>query len=396
MSTRTLLPVALAFAALVLACDRGAPAPEAPAERQARPTVQPAAQPEATQKMAPEATDRSRHLTSTARILAGLTVEGGSPLAAIQERPAWKAHARVLGNLWKQHEAARLSKVRRWSDANLGAIRASSSTVFYPFGGPDILYATAFYPDAQAYVLVGLEPVGTMPDLMALPPESLDNSLKEMETYITPILQISFFRTNDMEEELTQKGTLPILLVFLAGTGHRILDVQPLALAADGTPVAPQGPGVARSVRIDFQKEGSTSTQSLYYFSQDLSDAALKKAPQFTAFLRTMSRPTTFLKAASYLMFRDHFSTVRDFILTGTAAVLEDDSGIPLRYFQSKKWEVRFFGTYKGPIKLFKMFEQKDLLEAYHGSGTVAPLDFGIGYRHHAGESNLMLATIRP
>ncbi len=276
-------------------------------------------------------------------------MEGGSPLASIQERPAWKAHARVLGNLWKQHEAARLSKVRRWSDANLGAIRASSSTVFYPFGGPDILYATAFYPEAQAYVLVGLEPVGTVPDLMALPPESLDKSLKEMETYITPILQISFFRTNDMEEELTQKGTLPILLVFLAGTGHRILDVQPLALAADGTPVAPQGPGLAHAVRIDFEKEGSTSTQSLYYFSQDLSDAALKKVPQFTDFLQNMSRPTTFLKAASYLMFRDHFSTVRNFILTGTAAVLEDDSGIPLKYFQSKKWDVRFFGTYTGP-----------------------------------------------
>ncbi len=396
MSTRTLLPVALALAALALSCNRGAPAPEAPAKRPAPPAVQPEAHQEAPPQKGPEVTDRSRLLTDTARILAGLTVEGDGPLAAIQERPSWKAHARILGNLWKQHEAARLSKVRRWSDANLGAIRASSSTVFYPFGGPDILYATAFYPDAQAYVLVGLEPVGSVPGLMALPPESLDKSLKEMETYITPILQISFFRTNDMEEELTQKGTLPILLVFLAGTGHRILDVQPLALAADGTPVAPQGPGVAHAVRVDFQKEGAASTQSLYYFSQDLSDAALKKVPQFTAFLQKMPRPTTFLKAASYLMFRDHFSTVRTFILTGTAAVLEDDSGIPLKYFQSKKWDVRFYGTYKGPIKLFKMFEQKDLLEAYHGAGTVAPLDFGIGYQHHAGESNLMLATIRP
>ena len=55
-----------------------------------------------------------------------------------------------------------------------------------------------------------------------------------------------------------------------------------------------------------------------------------------------------------------------------------------------------FFGIYQGPIKLFQRFAQKDLVEAYHGSGSVAPLDFGIGYRHHAGESNLMLAVGRP
>ena len=77
-----------------------------------------------------------------------------------------------------------------------------------PLGGPDALYPTAFFPDASAFTLVGLEPVGAVPDLAALT-ERLDEGLKEMELYVTPILQISFFRTNDMEVELARRGPLP-------------------------------------------------------------------------------------------------------------------------------------------------------------------------------------------
>ena len=387
-----LVPFLAALAALALACQRSAPPPQAPSPKPGPAKAAPAPAPNA---QAPAESERSVRLTADARLLAGLPVAGGEPWASIQAGPAWKAHAKSLGTLWSQHEKARLSQVRRWADGHLGSMRAASSTLFYPFGGPDALYATAFFPEASTYVLVGLEPAGTAPDLAALSPEDLAASLKDMETYITPILQISFFRTDDMETELSDKGTVPILMTFLAGTGHRILDVRPVALAADGTPVEAGGPGASRAARIDFVQEGGSRVQRLYYFSQDLSDAALKKAPEFLAFLDRMDRPATFLKAASYLMFRPHFSAVRTFVLTQTASVLQDDSGIPLRCFAPGKWDLQFYGTYTDPIKRFKDFKQKDLLEAYHGSGAVSPLDFGIGYQHHAGQSNLMLAVAR-
>ena len=36
-------------------------------------------------------------------------------------------------------------------------------TVFYPFSGPDALTATAYFPHNPLYVMVALEPAGTLP-----------------------------------------------------------------------------------------------------------------------------------------------------------------------------------------------------------------------------------------
>ncbi len=62
-------------------------------------------------------------------------------------------------------EQSQLARIRAWSSANLTAARP---TMFYMFSGPDFLYANAFYPNAKTYVLSGLEPVGTVPDLTTL------------------------------------------------------------------------------------------------------------------------------------------------------------------------------------------------------------------------------------
>jgi hypothetical protein len=388
----TIGAAALILLALALACSRGGTKPQAPAPeaRKAEPAPQPPPAPKP-----PVETERSVALTANARLLAGLKADAPGPWAALQERPSWKTHAKALGSLWKAHDDARLSRVRRWAATHLNTLEAPGENVFYPFGGPDALYPTAFFPDASAFTLVGLEPVGAAPDLTALTEKQFDGTLKEMDLYVTPILQISFFRTNDMEVELAERGTLPILMTFLAGTGYRILDVEMLALSASGTFEPPDG-GKAKAARITFLREGAATPQTLTYISQDLSEAGLKDGEGFKVLLGNLGRHVTFLKAASYLMHRPSFATIRSAILDGSDAVLQDDSGIPLKYFASDRWALSFFGTYTGPIKLFQSFTQKDLVEAYHGSGSVAPLDFGIGYRHHAGESNLMLAVRRP
>jgi hypothetical protein len=297
-----------------------------------------------------------------------------------------------MGALWRQDDEARLSKVRAFAQARLASLDDAAPTVFYPFGGPDALYPTALFPKATAYVLVGLEPVGRPPDLASLSRPELEASLKAMQQYITPILQISFFRTDDMEQELQNKGVLPILMVFLAGTGHRIWDVEPMAVGPDGALVPSSWEKKPRAVRVDFSTKDAPERQSLFYFSQDLSDAGLKKRPEFEAYLARLGRPVTFLKAASYLMYEPWFSRIRSAILERSRAVLEDDSGLPLKAFHTNEWNLTFFGTYTGPIHRFKNCLQPDLQEAY-AKGSALPLPFGIGYQHIAGHSNLMLAV---
>ncbi len=387
------LVLLLVVATLALSCGRKhTPAPTRRLPRTQSPApaakLEPAAPVSPSQ---PPSKSRAEELTANARLLAGLPVEGQGPWAAIQERPSWQAHAKAMGALWKQDDAARLSKVRAFAQARLSSLNDAAPTVFYPFGGPDALYPTALFPKATTYVLVGLEPVGRPPDLASLSHSELEASLKAMQQVITPILQISFFRTDDMEQELQKKGVLPILLVFLAGTGHRIWDVEPMAVSPDGALAPSSWEEKPRAVRVDFSAGDAHERQSLLYFSQDLSDAGLKKRPGFEAYLATLGSPVTFLKAASYLMYEPWFSRIRAAILDRSSAVLEDDSGLPLKAFDPRNWTLTFFGTYTGPIHRFKNSFQPDLEKAYAG-GAALPLPFGIGYQHIAGHSNLMLA----
>jgi hypothetical protein len=97
------------------------------------------------------------------------------------------------------------------------------------------------------------------------------------------------------------------------------------------------------------------------------------------------------VKSASYLMHSDSFSTVREFLLTRSQVLLQDDSGVPIRYFEQDDWNLRPYGKYLGPIALFAGQKQPQLGQLFRKSAQ--RIDFGIGYRWRSQESNLLLAT---
>ena len=74
------------------------------------------------------------------------------------------------------------------------------------------------------------------------------------------------------------------------------------------------------------------------------------------------------------------FTTVRDFVLARSDAIVQDDSGIPLRNFEREDWEFYAFGNYLGPISIFPGRYQRDLRALFARQKT-DKLDFSIGYR---------------
>ena len=95
------------------------------------------------------------------------------------------------------------------------------------------------------------------------------------------------------------------------------------------------------------------------------------------------------IKSASYLLHNAHFAGVRKLLIDNSATIVQDDSGIPLTYFEATKWRVQAFGHYAGPISMFANFYQPRMAELFQ---RASPLDFGIGYRWRKNESNLLLA----
>jgi hypothetical protein len=330
--------------------------------------------------------------SDAAHYLAGMPVSEGSPLASLTADPRWQAHARTMNSGFAQLEQRQLSNIRIWRSELLAPLAQMSRTCLYFFSGPDYLFADVFYPECSNYILVGLEPVESLPELQTLPPAVLFNTLQNIEVSLNTLLSFSFFKTKDMRQDLARtelKGVMPILFVFLARTGKTILDVDYLGLSSDGKLV---GSGGSRGVKITFVDPASAAQKTLYYFSADLSNDGLRKNPGILRFAQAAAPTNSLLKAASYLLHENGFTTARNFLLQVSASILQDDSGLPLRAFPADRWTIRFFGSYSGPINLFKKYDQPDLRQLYTVSAP-KPLTFGIGYQWNRHSSTLMLAT---
>jgi len=364
-----------------------AAAPAAPAPAVAAPAapVQPAAR---TVKATPPVGGINNE---TARYLAGLAPAPDSPIAALTREDGWRDHARFFDHAFGELERTQLAKIRAWSKTQL---RARRPTMFYMFSGPDYLYADAFFPDASTYVLAGLEPVGQIPELLKMPRGSLGPALRSMANSMHSVLNFSFFKTHDMRQELSTGrlgGTTPILLVFLARAGKVVHEITLVALDAEGLEHAETEhiKSAAHGVKITFS--GSDGRlQTLYYFSTNLADDGFPRSG-FMPFCEKLAPGDSLIKSASYLMHSGGFTKVRDFLVAHSATVLEDDSGIPLAYFDRKKWELKPFGHYIQPLGIFPNTYQPKLAELFKKSAT--PINFGIGYRWRPNESNLLLAV---
>jgi hypothetical protein len=330
----------------------------------------------------------------TAKYLAGMMPSADSPLMPLTRDPAWQRHAKFFDAAFAQLDQRQLSRIRAWSETNLAAPRP---TMFYMFSGPDFLYADAFYSKATTYVLSALEPSGSVPDLTRLPRGGVGSALYNVERSLSSVLSFSFFITKQMKTDLHAgqiSGTLPILYVFLARSGKTIRSVSAIALDDKGAAHFGNenpGPNAVHGARIIFAgSDGQEKT--LYYFSTDLSNSGAR-ASGFLKFCATLAPGNSLIKSASYLLYSGNFTTVRNFILANSATIIQDDSGIPLAYYNARKWKFFPFGRYAGPIAKFPGRYQPSYAQLFT---RAQPMDFGIGYRWRSYESNLLLSVKLP
>ena len=80
---------------------------------------------------------------------------------------AWTRHASFIDSSWALLEKKRLQAMKTWGRKEFELTNAETKTVFYPFSGPDYLTANAFFPNADTYIMLGLEPVGKLPDVVS-------------------------------------------------------------------------------------------------------------------------------------------------------------------------------------------------------------------------------------
>ena len=334
-------------------------------------------------------------LNDSARILAGLEVDPASALVPLTKTKGFASHAEFFNKAWTRLDANQLSKVRAWSAEN---VKKTQPALFYMFSGPDFLYANAIFPKASTYVLAGLEPPGDIPDMASLPKPAVTEELRGLRASLNSVFSYSFFITKHMRRDLHSRrltGTLPVLFAFLARSGKTIESVSMIGLDADGTVHALDNAASGESkygsvgAKIVFSAPDGEQ-QTLYYFKTDLSNDGTGHSG-FLKFCEGLGEGDALVKSASYLMHGDGFSRVRDFLLDHSAAIVQDDSGVPLKKFDLSQWQVEPFGSYVRPISLFHRNYQPDL-HGFFVKRNPERLGFSFGYQWKAGKSMVLLA----
>ena len=315
----------------------------------------------------------SVEINDLAQFIAGIQPPPASPLTSYTTNSEWKEYATQMNSKWRSFDTSRLLPIQTWRLSGMSGIHPE--TVFYPFSGPDFVHVETFFPEARHFILCGLEPVGDTPTFDKLFP--LTATLAWVQTSLRTVFDAGYFITKEMQVDLRMsplQGTVPLLCVMLVRDGNRILSIE----------------HDKEHAKIHFIRITDGSPGTLDYFSINLRDDGLKRAAAFTSFIKQSKPGAAYLKAASYLLHESDFSLIRNLLLTECPVIVQDDSGIPHRYFDPTNWGVRVFGTYVPPLEIFKKYYQPEMAELYLKTPS-SSLGFGEGYHLSAKSANLVI-----
>jgi hypothetical protein len=329
----------------------------------------------------------SVELNAIASFLGGNQPKSVGDYTAAFNSLEWKNHQSLLNNAWSKALAEKVVPMRDWSKTE--KIERKSQTLFYPFSGADFLHVYSAHSDYTSYYLFGLEPAGEIPKKEnILNPALTSNVLSTIYKSVDENMSQSFFHTKYMAVEFNNpvlKGTIPVFMFFMNRMGVELTSIKPISFNDKGEIV--DAKDFSKGVRIGFIDGGKN--KELYYFSGDISDTGLKATTGLKNMINSISKDaTTMMKSASYLCHLPDFSGVRDMILANSFAIMQDDTGIPFRFYDQNKWKIQHYGIYTQPIPLFASRGQADLRAAVVGKEK--PIKFRYGYNN---PPNLMVAT---
>lgn len=296
-----------------------------------------------------------------ARWIAGL-----EPPKAFEASAEWRSYAQTENDRWTA-SAARIKAMEDWSAKELASLVPADRPVLYPFAGPDALHALALFGKCKRLFLIGLEGVGQLPDPKVAPASGYWSKLGASQS---DLHRLGFFRTQEMATDYSKSGVLPSIVGTIVRMGGKVTSV--------------------RGGRVDYTNKAGDARR-IDYVSADLANAGLKTQTQLIADIHGLAPYVTFLKAAMYLLGEPRFSYLRQTLLDESAAILQDDTGIPLKYFDAK-WAMRFYGAYEAPPPAYSDRAEEALKTALEHR-AVAALPFGIGYHVQPAKACLTVAT---
>jgi hypothetical protein len=279
--------------------------------------------------------------------------------------------------------------------------------VVYPFGGGDLVTALATFPDASEITTISLEPAGDIRPMDRMAPDRLSHELAVHRAHLERLFAKAHSRTDNLEKE--SQTDLPGEIVFdlaaLVVHGDEPVSLRYFKLRPDGQPVyvtqadidaQAHHPGAMRELfqnaELRFRTGEHGPVRVLRHLAFNLDDAHLKADPSLLAHLDAKGKVAAMTKAASHLLWNDHFSSIRGWLIDHTDWMISDSTGIPPRFAQPAGYVQDTYGTFDGPA-LFGLYDKRDAEDLKHlfKSEPARDLSFRYGYPDQAGHAHLLV-----
>lgn len=335
-------------------------------------------------------------LSDNAKLIAGMPTE--VYFKDITQKKVFKDHADLIDLEWYDVKESDLQPISIWTINQNITSPVDTSTVFYPFAGPDFLYAHHFFPFSKDYVLVGLENEGSIVNPSQLHDTLLTKYLYGVRYSMRFINKVGYFVTSQMNKDFAEKylnGVSHILFFYIARSGFNIISYKHFYLNNKGTPVYisedEYKPGKITGLSIEILDTLSQSKKTLQYFRLNLENSKMSRNGEFYTYINRKGYFNTYIKSGSYILHDRNFSAIRNYILTHSNKILQDDTGIPYSYFSGKIYDVKLYGKYSRTISDFKNHFQHKMAEDLERQNNPA-LPFRIGYNAWFDETLLLFA----
>jgi hypothetical protein len=301
--------------------------------------------------------------------------------------------------------------------------------VVYPFGGGDLSSALAVYPDAAELTTISLEAAGDVRAIDTIKSAKLDLDIEATATEIRRLYHAAHSTTKSLQaaSHLELPGTLMFALAGLA-----VHDMEPIALRyfdlePDGSVAYLTSAQLdERAAELERKRLGKTPPKTIthYWYEQisafanveilyrprgdaagpprvyrhivaNLDDSHMAADDRVLRHLRGKGKVAVMTKAASFLLWYDDFTKIRDYLLKNLAWMISDASGIPPSYAEPAGFEQITYGEFDGP---YFIIDDKNTRAEFVKLWKAQPhreLPFRFGYPDSAKHNHLMITRPR-
>lgn len=345
---------------------------------------------------------------------------------AIPERFSAKAitaHCKEMAGIYASYKKAWADEARTF----IAGLRPQDlpRTVVYPFGGGDLSSALAVYPDAAELTTISLEAAGDVRVMDTIKSAKLDDDVDSIGNEIRRLYRSAHSTTKSLQAvaHFELPGTIMFALAGLAVHGMepvalRYFDIEPdgsltyltgaqledraAEFAARKLGQSPpkkithywyEQVSAFANVEIRFRPRGDTQApvRTYRHIVANLDDSHMAAEDRVLRHLRGKGKVSVMTKAASFLLWYDDFTQIRDYLLHNLAWMISDASGIPPSYADPAGFEQITYGEFTGP---YFIIDDKNTRAEFVKLWKAQPhrdLPFRFGYPDNAKHNHLMI-----